>query len=148
MQLNKFLYTTMLVFVSCCSLAQNIRAKSIGEIIAAEKAFAKMAADKGIQEAFVFYAAEEAIIKRGNDSLITGKAGIGNFYAKPVFKKAILSWVPDFIDASESGDMGYTIGKYTWQLKDDAGRVSEESTGIFHTVWKKQKDGEWRFVWD
>jgi len=51
------------------------------------------------------------------------------------------------VDASETGDMGYTYGKYTWQSKDSSGKV-DEAKGVFHTVWKKQKDGSWKYVWD
>ncbi len=106
-----------------------------------------MAAEKGIAEAFTFYAAEDAVIKRGNDSLIYGKAGIAHFYSREVFKQATVIWAPDFTNASESGDMGYTYGHYTWRAKDAEGKISE-SKGIFHTVWKRQASGEWKFVWD
>jgi len=43
--------------------------------------------------------------------------------------------------------MAYTYGKYTMTIIDSAGE-SKVSNGIFHTVWKKQKDGSWKFVWD
>ena len=107
-----------------------------------------MASEKGIAAAFAYYAAPDAIIKRGNDSLIYGKTGITNFYSKDGYKKAVLKWAPDFVDAAESGDLGYTFGKYTWQLKDEQGNIIQEAKGIFHSVWKKQPDGSWKFVWD
>jgi ketosteroid isomerase-like protein len=58
-----------------------------------------------------------------------------------------LKWTPDFIDVAASCDLGYTYGKYTFAVTDSTGKVNE-SRGYFHTVWKKQKDGNWRFVWD
>ena len=118
--------------------------KEIGD---AEKAFATMATEKGIAEAFAYYADSNAVIKRKNDSLITGKEAIKNFYSADFYKNASVTWLPDFIEASPDGNLGYTYGKYLWQSKDSTGKVNE-ARGIFHTVWKKQKDGSWRYVWD
>jgi ketosteroid isomerase-like protein len=56
-----------------------------------------------------------------------------------------LTWSPDFIDVSASGDMAYTYGKYNYTTTDSLGNVSEIE-GIFHTVWKRQADGNWKFV--
>src|SRR5690349_15495171 len=99
-----------------------------------------MAAAKGIKEAFEYFAADSAIIKRGNDSLVYGRAGISHFYSGDFFKQASVTWAPDFTDASAGGDMGYTIGKYEWIVKDNSGNIKNKLTGIFHTVWKKQAD--------
>ena len=118
--------------------------KEIGQ---AEKDFEKMAAEKGIAEAFWYFADSNATIKRGNDSLITGREGIKHFYSRPYFKTASVSWAPDFVQASSGADLGYTYGKYTWRSTDSSCHVNE-SSGIFHTVWKKQADGSWKYVWD
>ena len=117
------------------------------QITAAEADFAKMCADKGIAEGFTFFADSNAVIKRGNDSLIKGKQGIKNFYSASRYANASVTWAPDFVEVSEDGDLGYTFGKYTWQAKDSTGKVNE-FRGVFHTVWKKQKDGSWKYVWD
>ena len=117
------------------------------EIAQAEKDFEKMAAEKGIAEAFVYFADSNAVIKRQNDTLIKGKENIRNFYSAGFYKNASVKWSPDFIEASEKGDLAYTFGKYVWQSKDSSGNLQEFS-GIFHTVWKKQKDGAWKYVWD
>jgi ketosteroid isomerase-like protein len=86
-------------------------------------------------------------MKGNKDSVITGKNDIKNVFASDEFKNATVKWSADFIDAASSGDLGYTYGKYKWEFKDSSGKISE-SVGIFHTVWRKQKDGTWRFVWD
>lgn len=117
------------------------------EIIQAEKDFAKMSADKGIAEAFWFYADSMAVIKRQNDTLIHGRDAIRKYYSSDFYKTASVSWSPDFVDVAEEGDMGYTYGKYTWQSKDSTGKL-QEFKGVFHTVWKKQQDGTWKYVWD
>jgi len=102
---------------------------------------------KGIAEAFEFFADSNAVIRRGADSVIHGKENIRKFYSAGYFKTASVKWSPDFVDASGNGDMGYSFGKYSWQAKDSSGKINE-SKGIFHTVWKKQNDGSWKYVWD
>lgn len=117
------------------------------EVANAEAAFAKMAADQGIAEAFATFAAEDAVIKRQNDTLIKGREAIRNYYSAPFYKTAKVEWKPDFVDVSENGDLAYTYGKYLWSSQDSTGKVNEQR-GVFHTVWKRQKDGSWKYVWD
>lgn len=117
------------------------------EVTAAEAAFAKMAAEQGIAEAFAAFAAEDAVIKRQNDTLIKGPEAIRNYYSAPFYKSAKVEWKPDFVDVSANGDLAYTYGKYLWSSQDSTGKVSEQR-GVFHTVWKRQKDGSWKYVWD
>jgi len=136
-----------LLFYSCQTDSAGQRDKASQEIAQAEKDFEKMAAEKGIAEAFWYYADSNAVIKRGNDSLIQGKENIKNYYSADYYKTASVTWSPDFIDVSDKGDMAYTYGKYIWQAKDSSGKTNEFK-GVFHTVWKRQKDGNWKYVWD
>jgi ketosteroid isomerase-like protein len=117
------------------------------EIFQAEKAFEKMTSDKGVADAFYYFADKNAVIKRENDTLITGSDNIKIYYEKKGLKDAVVNWTPDFIDVSESGDIGYTFGKYTWKIKDKDGNIVNYK-GVFHTVWKRQKDNSWKYVWD
>lgn len=137
------------ILVISCNSKKDINQKNNArdEIAKAEKDFEKMAKEKGIMEAFWYFADSNAVIKRANDSLIKGKDGIRNYYSDPYFKTASVTWVADYIDASESSDMGYSYGSYIWLSKDSTGET-KESKGIFHTVWKKQADGSWKYVWD
>ena len=121
--------------------------KNKQEIFQTEKAFEKMAAKQGITEAFYFFADSMAVINRGNDSLIFGKENIRNFYLKKDYSKATVNWTPDFIDVSADGSMAYTFGKYVWKIKQDDGTI-KEFRGVFHTVWKRQNDKSWKYVWD
>lgn len=141
------LFFVTLFVTACTHIEKGDPEKAKKEIEKAEKDFAQMAADKGIAEAFYSFAADDATIKRKNDSLIHGKEGIRNFYAAPFYKTASVKWAPDFVEVSAEGDLGYTYGKYVWQTKDSTGKM-ETFNGIFHTVWKKQADGSWKYVWD
>ena len=119
------------------------------EILETEKNFANMVESKGIPEAFLFYAAEDAVLMR-NNKLVIGRNRLEEYFEKQALttnKEVRLTWKPDYVDVSSSGDLGYTYGKYTFSYKDSVGAVKEDS-GVFHTVWRKQPDGTWKFVWD
>ncbi len=133
-----------LLLVSCKQTVDLDSARN--EILQTEKAFSDMASEKGLVEAFYYFADENAVIRRGNDSLITGKENIRNYYEKNSNPNARLIWTPDFVGISECGTLGYTYGRYKYSVPDSSGRKNE-SAGIFHTVWKKQKN-IWKFVWD
>jgi len=113
------------------------------EIRQAEQDFAQMSEEKGIHDAFISFAAEDAVLKRGK--LIIGKTAIDKYLENSTSKQ--LSWSPDFVDVSSSGDLGYTYGRYVYKYADSLGNLLED-IGIFHTVWKRQTDGSWKFVWD
>ena len=138
---------SLCLFASCTENKVIDTESAKKEIADSEKAFETMAKEKGIAEAFAFYADSNAVIKRRNDSLIKGKDAIRIFYGDDFYKNASVTWSPDFIETSPDGNLGYTYGKYLWQSKDSTGKTNEAS-GVFHTVWKKQKDGSWRYVWD
>lgn len=114
------------------------------QIADAEAAFAKMAKEEGMNKAFVAYAAEDAVLMR-NNQLIEGKQAIADFMQNQTSKG--LAWKPEFIEVSKSGDLGYTFGYYTFSYEDAEGNPAE-AKGVFHTVWKRQEDGSWKFVWD
>ncbi|MBI3221006.1 MAG: nuclear transport factor 2 family protein [Bacteroidetes bacterium] len=131
------------IMIACQSKPnpQNIKQ----EIVAAEAAFEKMAAEKSIAQAFYEFADKNATINRGQ--LIHGREAILDFYKNAGLENARLQWAPDSVFVSEAGDMAYTYGKYKMTLPDTSGQIIAK-TGIFHTVWKRQPDGSWKYVWD
>lgn len=145
MKASILLIPVILLFSGCGPSKSKEEIKK--EIFQAEKAFEKMTSEKGIAEAFYYFADKDAVIKRENDTLIKGSENIKIYYEKKALKDAVVNWTPDFIDISESGDLGYTYGKYTWKIKDTVGNIVEYK-GVFHTVWKRQKDNSWKYVWD
>jgi len=118
------------------------------EIVETEKQFAELAQAEGIPKAFLTYAADDAVLMR-NNSLIIGKTAIAQQFESQgdSGNTGSLSWKPDFVDVSTSGDLGYTYGKFIYSSQDSLGQTNTVE-GVFHTVWKRQADGSWRFVWD
>jgi ketosteroid isomerase-like protein len=137
----------MLSFFSGCKPDNAaLREKAKKEIEATEKEFAFFCKKEGLEAAFFKYADNDAVIHRDN-KIIKGKLAIREFYRNRPAKNISLDWAPEFVAVSISGDLGYTYGNFTYISRDSLGKANEFK-GIFHTVWKKQSDGTWRFVWD
>lgn len=116
------------------------------EIFETEKAFASLAKKEGVGTAFVTYASDDAVLNREN-KLIRGKQEIEEYFSNQAWDNIRLEWEPDFISVADSGDLGYTYGKFRLEKIDEAGE-SKMIEGYFHTVWRRQPDGKWRYVWD
>ena len=143
--LNSFLLMTIFIMPSCGN--NKDYAESKNEIRQIEKDFQQLLVSEGAASAFYKFAADSAVIKRENDTLIFGKEEIKKYYSNPFYKNAIAVWEPDFIEISGDATLAYTFGKYQWTFTDSTGERSNYK-GIFHTVWKKMPDGSWKFVWD
>ncbi len=138
-----------LMFYSSCSKTPNKESieKWKIEIVNTEKEFANMAQKEGIPKAFLMYAADDAVLLRG-EKLIIGKESIrASYKSLEKSENTSLTWSPDFVNVSSSGDLGYTYGRYVYSVTDSLGNT-KSSEGVFHSVWKRQPDGNWRFVWD
>jgi ketosteroid isomerase-like protein len=58
-----------------------------------------------------------------------------------------LTWTPVKADMSASGDLGYTYGNYVYTAKNKEGKLVA-NYGKYTSIWKKQKDGQWKVVVD
>ena len=147
--MGKIIYCILILvgLISCqTEKNDNMIEKYKEEVLAIEKAFAKLAKEKGVKTAFLTFASEEAVLLRG-EKLIRGREAISNYFDDQTNTDVKLAWKPDFVSVSSTGDLAYTYGKYKFSATDENGNKIENAE-IFHTVWKKEADGKWRFVWD
>ena len=145
---NLLVCSLAIVFFGCSKKAEVINPEMVkADVFKAEDDFKNLSQSKGIAVAFYAFADENAVIKRENDTLIQGKKNIKAYYSNPKFKNVTVTWKPDFVEVSNDGSLAYTYGKFVWTSKDSMGN-QKEFKGRFHTVWKKQKDGSWKYVWD
>ena len=146
--LSRISLLVLLTFLSCNPVPDTASMeKWKQEIMDVEGDFAAMAGKEGIRKAFLHFAADEAVLMR-NDKLIIGRMQMAKHFGESdALQDESLTWKPDFVDVSASGDLAYSYGKFVYSYTDSAG-VSLEHMGVFHTVWKRQSDGSWRFVWD
>ena len=109
------------------------------EVKARETAFAKTMADRDLQ-AFSGFIAEEGVFFggkgpiRGRDAVV---AAWKRFFEGP---DAPFSWAPETAEVLGSGKLGLTSGP----VQDPKG----ELIGTFTTIWRLEKDGKWRVVFD
>ncbi len=108
-------------------------------VIANERNFAS-AATKGITEAFLAFAADDATILRPHP--VHAK----QWLTEHPFPPGRLRWQPCLAIVSSGGDLAFTSGPSEWRsLQDTAG---PPSYGEFVTAWRRQKDGTWKFAFD
>jgi ketosteroid isomerase-like protein len=104
----------------------------------AERAFAKTMADRD-HAAFVRHLAEDTIFL-GRRAL-RGKADVAEawkgFFEGP---RAPFSWEPERVEVNDAGTLGISTGP----VRDENGK----QTGTFSSIWRREKDGRWRIVFD
>ena len=108
-------------------------------VIAAETGFAATAKQAGTKAAFLASCAPTAFVTDGGKLANAQEV----WAARPAQAAARLSWYPVLADAAQSDDLGYTTGPWTAWLNERA-----QAAGEYVTVWRKQPDGQWKFVVD
>jgi ketosteroid isomerase-like protein len=116
------------------------------QVRAADTAFSALAQRVGTGRAFGDFAAENAQIFSTPGEFITGPNAISDSFG-PSGSSGVLAWHPVAGGVAQSGDLGFTVGNavFTGQ-REDGGPLLLYSKYL--TVWKKQRDGTWRYVVD
>jgi ketosteroid isomerase-like protein len=113
----------------------------------ADFGWSKAMTDKQLDATVSYYAADAAIYPP-NAPTASGKDAIRTvwkaYFATPGF---VVTCHPVKIEASRSGDIGYTQGPYDLAFADAKGNAIKDH-GKYLAVWKKQSDGAWRVVAD
>ena len=130
-----------LILTSCQQKSNLPKAKSTEEIIKEDEAFSNLSKMEGMKRAFIEYIDNEGILLRGGHLPIIGANAI-DFLSQVNDSSYTLTWSPAGGGIAPSDDLGYTYGIYKLELKDTVLR------GTYVSVWKKQKDGKWKFVLD
>jgi ketosteroid isomerase-like protein len=113
--------------------------KALGSLIAAEKAYAKAAGEKGFREASISAFADDAVIFTPNP--VNGKK-----FWQQTKEDPVISWRPTFAAIARSGDLGYTTGPAEFRNKrTDAQPVA---FGDFVSIWRKKDSGAWKVIVD
>lgn len=137
---------TSILFCYGCLESDYTQREIEKEILEVEQNFNKYVDQNGIRKAFLTFAADSAVIVRG-EQIIKGKKAISNYFKNLPYSEIKLSWMPKHVSVSKSGDMAYTYGTYLFSAVDSTEKIVKQE-GIFHTVWQRQADGTWKFVYD
>jgi ketosteroid isomerase-like protein len=116
--------------------AQNAAQK----IYETERAFERMASEKGVPAAFVEYLAPDGVMFFPEPA--NGRAT----YAKRTNNGASLTWNPILIDVSSNGVLAYSIGNSIYRPKGKGDPTGY--AGHYLSIWMRQRDGGYRAVLD
>ena len=106
-------------------------------IVAAERAFAADAPALGLTASFNKWSVPDAVMI-GGGQVQTVRDVFPPDVPRPA-DEARLEWWPNFAGISRSGDLGFTTGGVA---------INGQRTGHYFTIWKKQADGSWQWVYD
>lgn len=109
-------------------------------VIAAERAFAERAGAIGVAPSFLEFMSDQAIVF-SPDPMLAKALYSGRPAPKlPKDGGTLLNWWPNFAGVARSGDLAFTTGPAS---------VNGKPPGIFYfTVWARQADGAWKWVYD
>ncbi|MGD8605449.1 MAG: hypothetical protein PVH24_03335 [Candidatus Zixiibacteriota bacterium] len=128
--------------------ARNVDTQAEKEkLIATDREFSAMSVEQGTVEAFMFYAADSAVMYRNRSTPISGKDAVRVQLEQEAAAGGTLSWEPTFARISESADLGYTLGSWKYSLVDSLG-IEQAATGYYVTIWEKTPEGNWQWVFD
>jgi len=117
-----------------------------GKIRVAEAAMMAAGEEKGAA-GYMSYYADDAVELPNGEPAQQGKATIAKGMGFLNDKTNRLTWTPSHVDVAASGDLGYSYGNYEFRSVGKDGKPAVER-GKYATVWKKQKDGQWKVVLD
>ncbi len=133
-------YVILTLLYSCNTAPETEKLKE--EIKQTDIDFSDYSAKNGMNKAFIRYFDSTGVLLRPNQNPIEGLEKITLILSKRSDTAFTLTWKPSFADVSSSGDLGYTYGIWEVALKDTVFR------GTYATIWKKNKNGEWKMVLD
>lgn len=113
------------------------------DLLNTDIAFSSLSAEKGRNAAFAEYAADHATILRPYSMPLTGKDSITSVMARHPDSLRRLTWIPISADVARSGEIGFTYGTYSMQIKD-----GPREEGTYCTVWHKDTAKKWKFILD
>jgi ketosteroid isomerase-like protein len=108
----------------------------------ADIAFSDYSVKHGLQKAFIEFADDSVVLLKPSRMPIVGKMNLIKSYEGKSDSGIVLTWTPVKGIIAESGELGYTYGFWTYVAKSDTSR------GTYLTVWKKDANGQWKFIAD
>lgn len=110
------------------------------QLFDAERAFVRLAAEKGFRDSFYTWFADDGIAFNPHPFRV--RTALAGAPSSPGPMGAV--WAPVYGDISAAGDLGWNTGPLVFQGKDGA----PDRHGMFFSVWKRQADGSFKVVLD
>jgi ketosteroid isomerase-like protein len=139
----KKLTLVLAIILSSCNSPIDIEKEKL-RILQTDRDFAVLSVQSGAAEAFKLYAREDAFLLPPNEEPVQGRDKIVQGFVE-FDKKFILDWQPQAAEVAASGDLAYSWGTSTGS---DRATGQPAFRGKYLTVWKKDADGNWKFIAD
>jgi hypothetical protein len=120
-------------------------AEAVANVRAADSLFSDLGDRVGTASAFSSNVDEYGAVF-GSPALVVGPRAVEE-YLKAQGRSSSLSWRPVYASVAESLDLAFTIGDYTTTSRGASGAAIQRF-GKYLTVWKRQRDGSWKFMID
>jgi ketosteroid isomerase-like protein len=137
----------IIITFSILALFNSLYAQTKDELIKVDKDFSDYSALHGTKDAFLKFIDDTGVLLRKNNYPVIGKEKIIAAFFTGDDGGYTLTWKPLFADISSSGELGYTYGIWNLDSKDEKGNPVNVK-GTYVTIWKKDKEGIWKFVLD
>ena len=134
-----FIFLIFPVFFSCNVKQENPAKPATHEMLNTDLAFSDMCRQVGMKKAYLQYIDDEGALLRPDHLPIVSADAI-KYISQLSDTAYTLSWKPAHAEIASSGDLGYTYGTFELHFEDTT------LTGTYVNIWKKQKNGEWKFV--
>jgi uncharacterized protein (TIGR02246 family) len=144
----KFFSTIItMVILSACGRSKPDKLTESKNLMNLSREWSSVAGTKNLEKTLSYWADDAVLISAGQPAL-NGKQAIRKMveesFKTPGFR---ISWEPQSVEISETGDMAYLIEKSNITFNDSTGHpVTMSNTGV--TIWRKQEDGSWKNVVD
>lgn len=129
--------------IETSSLAQVNVGADRKALLAADRAFAAVAEEKGEAAAYSGVLAEDARLHRTGQQPFAGREAIRATLAE---NTAPITWAPAGSVVARSGDLGYTFGLA--KRRENGPDSPWVDSDNYLRIWKKQADGSWRIALD
>jgi uncharacterized protein (TIGR02246 family) len=136
------------LFILSCNQSKKIDTKAEGEkLMQLSKEWSQVASTKDIEKTLSYWA-DNAVLMSAGQPPLKGKQAIRQMIEEsfkiPGFR---ISWQPQSVEVSESGDIAYMIEDSQISYSDSTGKPTT-ITNKAVSIWHKQKDGSWKNVVD
>lgn len=135
--MRKGMAALALLATASAAIATPKQRADVTEVVEAERAFARAAKEKGVGPAFRAFVAPDGIVFEPDP--VPAPAALAS---RPDESGGSLDWWPTYAGIAASGDLGFTTGPFVSEYQGRKGH------GHYFTIWRRQKDGRWRWVLD
>lgn len=142
LQIFIILIILILIFFAIVKVKKQSGEVAREEIISTDKAFSEMCKQKGLRQSFIAFADENVYKMTEGAYPIVGREALEESFKQSKEGDFNLEWYPVRAQVAESGDLGYTTGNWKISMQDTI------LHGCYVSIWKKQKDGTWKYVLD